>query len=175
VVQIQQWMPQVNIESKREPVGTWVIGEVPVQRGEYIGRKQIVPLPMWSAEKGTYLLQEMPRYKVRLAKEQPKGQLVDFTTRFILVDYEGGKVRPMLANRSIDDEAFTEMLILQPDGTLTVRSALEDLEDPERKERYEKWEKWIQKVEETTQRVGQPTMPGGEDPGGFGRGGGPGS
>lgn len=170
VVQVQQWLEQVNIESKREPVGTWVVGDVPVQRGEFIGRKQVVSLPMWSAEKGTYILQELPRYKVWKAKEQPKGLLVDFSTPYILVDYEGGKVRPVVADRRVEDEASSEMLVLRPDGSLTVHSSLEDMADKDRTERNQKWEDWVKAVEEKTLQVGLPTQPGGDDSGKFQRG-----
>jgi hypothetical protein len=171
VVQIQQWMPQVAIDSKREPIGTWVIGDIPVNRGERIGRKQLVPLPMWSAEKGTYLLQELPKYKVWHAKEQPKGVLVDFSTRFILVDYEGGKVRPQIGDRGIEDEASTEMLILRPDGTVILHDSAADMADADRAERENKWEEWLDTVKKITQQVGLPTAPGSGDQPGFGRGG----
>jgi hypothetical protein len=175
VVQIQSWMEQVKIEgTKREPIGTWVVGEVPVFRGEYIGRRQLVPLPMWSAEKGTYILQELPKYKVWRAREQPKGLLVDFTTRNLLVDYEGGKVRPQVGDRSIDDEAGTELLVLRPDGSVVVRSSVADMEDKDRRDRFKKWEEWLENVKKATEQRGQPFSPG-EGDSGFGRpGGGPG-
>ena len=175
VVQVQQWMPQVAIESKREPVGTWVIGEMPVYRGEHIGKKQIVPLPMWSAEKGTYILQELPKYKVWKAREQPKGLLVDFSTPFLLVDYDGGKVRPQIGDRAIDDEAATELLILRPDGSVVVHNSAADMEDTDRKDRQQKWDGWIDAVKKMTEQVGLPSMPGAPGGDGFNRGSGGGS
>jgi len=171
VVQIQQWMREVAIDTnKREPVGVWVIGDIPVHRGEYIGKKQLVSLPMWSAEKGTYLLQELPKYKVWKAREQPKGVLVDFTTKFLLVDYEGGRVRSQVGERGLDDEAATEMLILRPDGSVIVHNSDADMADKDRQDRQQKWDDWLKAVTDITQRVG-PTTSGGSDAPGFQRGG----
>jgi hypothetical protein len=172
VVQMQSWMTQVRLDAnKREPVGAWVVGDVPAARGEYIGKKTILTLPMWSAEKLQYLLQELAgKVKVAKAKEQPKGMLVDLTTPNLLVDYEGGKVRTFLNNQDVRDEAAVDMLILTPNG-LVVKNSAADMANPERADREKKWRDWIAKVEENTKAAG-PT--GGEagDGGkpGFGRG-----
>ena len=86
-------MEQVRTDGgKREPVGAWVVAEMPVGRGEYVGRKQYVKLPLWSSETQQYLLREMAD-KVVKGKYQPKGWLVDFSTKSVLVDFEGGKVK----------------------------------------------------------------------------------
>ena len=94
VIQITSWMEQVKAGegSKREPVGAWVVAEMPVGRGEYIGRKQYVRLPLWSSETEQYVLREVSD-KVVKGKYQPKGWLVDFSTQSVLVDFEGGKVK----------------------------------------------------------------------------------
>ena len=95
VVQIATWMEQVKAGEgpKREPIGAWVVAEMPVGRGEYIGRRQYpVKLPLWSSESQQYVLREFAD-KVAKGKYQPKGWLVDFSTRSVLVDFEGGKVK----------------------------------------------------------------------------------
>ena len=166
VVQMATWMEQVRTDagSKREPVGAWVVTEIPVGRGDYIGRRQYVKLPVWSSEAQEYLLRETPDKVVtgpRGAKtvQQPKGWMVDFSTRSILADFEGGKVKNkfnvgfddkgnlVTKTRPVEEESATELLILRPDGKLTVRSSLEDEGDPNRKEVSSRWSDWLKLVE----------------------------
>jgi len=162
VVQFQTWTERVAIDSgKSEPAGYWVVAEVPVQRGEYVGRKQIVSLPMWSSEKIQFILQQLPKYTVWKAREQPKGMLVDFSTQTLLVDYEGGKTRTKVSDRDITDESDIELLLLQPDGQVVVRSSGVDREDADRKAREEAWKKWLDEIKKATDAVGAPTVPGG--------------
>ncbi|MBP3958037.1 hypothetical protein J8F10_22505 [Gemmata sp. G18] len=61
VVQMASWMEQVRTDSgtKHEPVGSWVVTEIPVGRGEYVGRKQYVKLPLWSSETNLYQFREV--------------------------------------------------------------------------------------------------------------------
>lgn len=100
VVEMCTWMLDVRLDGsgKREPVGAWVVADMPVGRGEYLGRKQYVKLPLWSSETKAYVLREMPD-KIFSTKvngkdmPQPKGWLVDFSTRNVLVDFEGGRVQ----------------------------------------------------------------------------------
>jgi hypothetical protein len=165
VVQFQSWTERVPIDSgKSEPAGYWVVAEVPVKRGDYVGRKQLVPMPMWSSEKVAYILQELPKYKLisgtRPANDQPKGLLVDFSTQTLLVDYEGGKVKTKLGDRVVEDEADTEMMFLKPDGTVTVRNSGVDRENADRKEREEAWRKWLDEIKQITNSAGALTNPG---------------
>ena len=60
--------------------------------------------------------------------------------QYMLVDYEGGKVRQAVGDRSIEDVAPTELLILQPDGSVVVRNSALDMVDKEREDRQKKWE-----------------------------------
>jgi hypothetical protein len=171
VVQVQQWLHQVRIEEKTEPIGAWVVGDIPVARGEFIGKKQLLTLPLWSSQKVKYILQELPRYKVNpTAKEQPKGVLVDLTSNNVCVDYEGGKQSRPFGDRTVEDDGAVEMLILRPDGTLSVRNSGTDMANPERVDRQKKWDEWIEKVKADTAAAGQLGAPmGGE--GNFGAGG----
>ena len=61
VLQVATWMEQVRTDGgKREPVGAWVVAEMPVGRGDYVGRKQFIKLPLWSSETRQYLLRDIP-------------------------------------------------------------------------------------------------------------------
>lgn len=154
VVEMCTWMEEVRTDSsnKREPVGAWVVADIPVGRGEYIGRKQYIKLPLWSSENKTYILREVPD-KVIPPKSgsretaQPKGWLVDFSTQSVLVDFEGGKVRTRANGKDITEDVASELLIVRPDGKLIVKSSLLDEEDETRKHVVSVWNKWVAEVE----------------------------
>lgn len=157
VVQVLTWMEQVRTESNsaREPVGAWVVAEMPVGRGEYVGRKTYVKLPLWSSTQTAYTFREIqnvaafnPKDKKDVAGAVPQGWLIDFTAdRSILVDFEGGKVRTVAGrNPSVEDEVATEMLIVRSDGMLSVRNSAVDAEDPLRKQYTADWDKWLTEV-----------------------------
>jgi len=170
VVQMLAWMEQVRTDAsgQREPVGGWVAAEIPVGRGEFIGKKTYVKLPLWSSENEKYILRELPASALRKGKSQPKGWLVDFSSKSVLVDYEGGRVRTKLSNgRSpLEEEVATEMLIALPDGTLQYRNSQVDERNENRLTYVGKWKKWLQDVEAN----GGTTAPGGPGTGQFDRG-----
>ncbi len=148
LVELYNWMEQVRTGSGREPVGAWVMAEIPVGRGEFIGRKHYVKLPLWSSVAQAYVLREVPDKVIRTppgAKDvaQPKGWLVDFTTPAILLDFEGGALRERIANKEVREDADTELLILRPDGKLEVRKSRQDQDDLLRKRLSEMWEQWL--------------------------------
>jgi hypothetical protein len=154
VVQTCNWMEQIRTGDggKREPVGAWVVADFPVARGEYIGRKQYVKLPLWSSENTAYILREIPDDvippKGGKRSPQPRGWLIDFSNnKSILVDFEGGKVRTKVGSRDVTEEAGTEMLIYRPDGRLTVRRSVEDERDETRLGIVADWASWIKTVE----------------------------
>jgi hypothetical protein len=153
VVELCTWMEEVRTDSsnKREPVGAWVVADIPVGPGEFIGRKQYVKLPLWSSENKMYILREVPDKVIppRGGKDvpQPKGWLVDFSTRSILVDYDGGKVTTKVGGKLITEDVASELLILRPDGKLIVKNSLQDEDDPTRKQIVSIWTKWVGEVE----------------------------
>lgn len=168
VVETCTWMEQVRTGDggKREPVGAWVVADFPVGRGEYVGRKSYVKLPLWSSETKAYVLREIPDKvipKIPGLKEpaQPKGWLMDFTTnKSILVDFEGGRVRTRVGGREVVEEVATEMLLLRPDGKLIVKRSLDTEADGLHKQIVSDWEKWLKAV---TDRKAS----GSDDPSGF--------
>jgi hypothetical protein len=162
VVQVQQWRQEVRTgDGKREPVGAWIVAEMPVGRGEYIGRKQYVRLPLWSSEVNNYVLREIPD-KVLKGQEQPKGWLVDFTDQSVLVDFEGGKVKARIGNTDYSDDVAEELLILGRDGKLLVRNSLADEGDPNRKAYTGIWESWLRAAELRKSPTGNTTGAPGE-------------
>lgn len=174
VLQVVRWMEQVRTDSgaKREPVGSWVVAEMPVGRGEFVGRKQYIKLPLWSSETQQYTLREVAD-KVVKGKFQPKGWLVDFSTRSVLVDFEGGKVKSRvnvrfdergnavpINGRNIDEDAANEVLIVREDGKLVVRSSQADEADAGRKAIVTEWARWVSEVQKrpagTSGGMGEP-------------------
>jgi hypothetical protein len=178
VVQFQTWLPQVRIDgsgNKTEPIGTWVVADMPVAAGDYIGRRQLVELPLWSASQQAYVLRDLSG-GVKVAglanqKNQPKGWPVNFRTLSVLVDFVGGKTKATLSDRTVTDDSATEVLILRPDGKLLVRSSADDEENPDRKGRETTWDSWLTRVKERKE-LAPTAAPNDPRGGGFGRGGG---
>ena len=150
VVEICRWLAEVRVDAgKREPVGAWVVADIPVGRGEYIGRKQYIKLPLWSSENKAYILREInTTAKTTVTQQHPKGWMVDFANGplDILVDFEGGRVKTPSSKVIVEDVA-TELLVLSSDGKLSVRKSLVDENDPERKQIVNVWTKWVADVE----------------------------
>jgi len=160
VVQVQRWLERVQTESsgRQEPIGTWVVAEVPVGRGEYVGRKQYLRLPLWSSVTEGYVLRATPdtlpptRPKEK-PKEFPPGWLVDFSSPDILVDFEGGMTRTSLVSgrSQIEEDSATELLIAEPapgGGTvLRVKNSVVDMADRARDQRTRNWDEWLKLVE----------------------------
>ena len=173
VIEMARWMEEVPIGSgKREPVGAWVVADIPTGRGEYLGRKHYVKLPLWSAVTSQYVLREVADRIVtgRKDTQQPKGWLVDFTTKDILVDFEGGKVKTRTrSNREVTEDVATEMLIVREDGQLEVKKSIEDEANSERKKLVEGWESWTKNVERRKDTAPDGGFDRGGEPGGSGR------
>lgn len=167
VVQVQQWVPQVRASgSNFEPVGTWIVAEMPVAPGEYIGRRQLIKLPLWSSSAGAYALRELAG-GVRVAglrgeSNQPKGWPVSFRTGTLLLDFDGGQVKTQAGNRELKDESATELLVMDPDGKLKVMSSAADMADQERIKHDKTWIEWIDRVKNRVNLVPQPGGFGGQ-------------
>lgn len=158
VIQVLTWMEQVRTEAGgvREPVGAWVQAEMPVGRGEYVGRKSFVKLPLWSSTQNNYTFREIPGKTIPTtplnpAPIQPQGWLVDFTAdKSVLVDFTGGnRVETTIRRDQIvrDDGVATELLIVRNDGKLVVRNTTTDADDTLRKQLSGGWAKWLAEVE----------------------------
>ena len=152
VIQIQTWMEKVRIDgtgNKSEPVGTWVVAAMPVGPGEYIGRRQLVELPLWSAGIVNYVLRELTG-GAKIAgvkdKNQPKGWPVNFRTLSVLVDFDGGKTKTKVNDKDVYDDAAAELLILRADGKMIVRNSADDMDEEARAKRNKDWDDWLARV-----------------------------
>jgi hypothetical protein len=169
VVQKLTWLEQVRVDqgNQREPVGAWVAAEMPVPRGGFVGRKTYVKLPLWSSEENRYTLREAQAMKLGKGKDAaaPKGWMVDFSGRDVLVDFDGGKVTTKVGSKTVIEDVATELLIVRPDGRLTVRTSGADMGNPERVKDTAEWARWQRDVEAGVANTGTGT--GGTSP--FGR------
>jgi hypothetical protein len=177
VIQMQRWVPQTMFGEVVEPIGAWVQADIPVGVGEYIGKKWLVELPLWRAALGMHVLSPPKENATKplihnwpSKIKAPLGRPVDFRTPHVLLDFEGGKVNSNVGDKKVQDEAATELLILREDGTVEVRSELEDAQVKERENREKGWKDWITVVKQKT-----PASAMGFDLGGRGGPGGPGS
>jgi hypothetical protein len=128
LLQVQRWLPTANIKGYREPVADWVVADVVARRGYYLGGEQFVNLPIWSSEFNRYVLRKVPADKDAKHKEGRRGVVMDPTKpgpRYAVVDIEGGTIRKRFT-RQIDDESATEILLVDEDGRLYVRSSARD-------------------------------------------------
>jgi hypothetical protein len=140
VFQFHRWVESTPLNKDKDivPVGDWAIADrVFVSRGEYVGRKVRVDLPIWKYSQNAYVL-PIEEQKKRNAYDRRTftGLDVDFgfdnspTEDTILVDFEGGRV--FSQSPKMDDTCRTEVLMLSPDGKLLARNSAKDTEDEER-------------------------------------------
>ena len=123
-------------------VGDWVIGDMPVRRGEYIGRMEQAEVPVWFETRERFDLAKPPpppRINNPLLRPPPppKGIPVDFTTTELLVDWEGGRYyQPIRTGektfRDVREDSNVEMLVLGADGKVRVHNSRLDSKDKDR-------------------------------------------
>jgi hypothetical protein len=184
--QVHRWFDRVRqpgFEAIR--LGDWLVAErVLAYRGEYLRWDIETQVPKWdAAEKAFKIATTAPKRGTKPIPHIP----VTFTTETesnllpaILVDFQGGLQEQNFAqgkaSRYVTDSSGVEVLILSPDGELTVRYGRED-SDPdtavgkERKDRYEAFKKRLKKLKE----VEEPMKKDNKNPFGDGRKGGKGS
>src|SRR5262249_7223285 len=148
------------------------------RRGEYIGRVEDEKVAMWNPKQEAFVFAVPAEAKRRATARRQKGIPVDFGTRYVLVDFQGGKQEEAAAKNApkIRYESPLEVLLLSPDGKLLVRNSREDTANSERQDRVLTWQHWIKDVEEGAKRtqmsasqiMGMPGAgggPGGQPPG----------
>jgi hypothetical protein len=160
-LQLQRWADFVRPIgiSRPEPIGDWLVADLRVHRGQFIGETTKIKLPIWSMVAGTFLFRDpqnaRPAMSMFAPRQRSDGQWpVDFTPlpQAILVDFEGGSGTYLANRKQIIDQAEVDMLILADDGKLFVRRSQVDLNDPERKKREETWRKWLELVQADTDK-----------------------
>jgi len=169
VAQVQWWLPQLILPGSnvQEPIGAWVTADLPVGPGEFIGRKALVPLPLWSSKTENYVmssrkLQKGGIYGVK-ADETPPGQIVNFTTSNLLIDFDGRKT----PTKDKELDVASELLVMHPDGTVEVLSGVRAADDAGRAKRLDLFSKWVEDVKKRKE-LGVPTPGMGPDDGGRG-------
>jgi hypothetical protein len=168
-VQIHRWFDYIELNKSKlaqVPVGDWEIAEyVDAKRGEYIGRVEDEEVAMWNPQQEAFVF-AVPADKKRPVRQR-KGIPVDFGTRYILVDFQGGRQEEAARKDAakIRDESPLEVLVLSPDGKLLVRNSRDDTDNPDRKDRLDTWQHWIKDVRDGSLRTQMPAsqmmMPGG--------------
>jgi hypothetical protein len=160
-LQLQRWADFVrpNGIARPEPIGDWLIADLKVHRGQFIGETTKIKLPLWSMVANTFLFRDPQGVRVPRSIFDPRPRSdgmwpVDFTPlpQAILVDFDGGAGTYMANRKQIIDQAEVDMLILADDGKLFVRRSQVDLNDPERKKREETWRKWLDIVQADTDK-----------------------
>jgi len=161
-MQVHRWLETTNLNPEQRgsqvAIGDWSVGDVPVRRGEYIGRPENVKVAMWFPQKRAFdiavPIQAVTRPGIIGVRPQIiKGIPVNFTTEDLLVDWDGGKISQTFrapdgkASRDVREDANVEYLIMTPDGKLSMRSSRADKENPERAERFNEWDNWVKQVE----------------------------
>ena len=71
LVQFQRWSDQISVDTYKEPVGDWIVADVPVARGSYVGGTPVlVNVPLWSSAQEKFLFRDV---MVKADKPAPKG------------------------------------------------------------------------------------------------------
>jgi hypothetical protein len=142
--QFIRWVESTPLDPRDNetvPVGDWAVADrVFVARGEFIGRKVKIDIPVWQYSKNAFVL---PTGEKNVKEKNrgliPTGIDVDFgqdnpDNETVLVDFEGGRsYHP--TNKNLADASRTEVLMLSPDGKLLARNSAKDTDDEYRKAR----------------------------------------
>jgi hypothetical protein len=155
--QFHRWVEttqQSRKDTEQIPVGEWAVADrVFVARGEYVGRKVNIDIPIWKYTQNTFILPaEGNKPSARAGGKVPTGIDVDFgqdppENNLILVDFEGGN-RLAVPNSKATDDCGIEVLMLSPNGKLLARNSAKDTNDEDRKKRRDEVLKRIQSVRE---------------------------
>jgi len=188
VVQIQRWREYLSFGTKQEPIGAWIMAEMPVGPGDYIGRRALVALPLWRSSiqdptatketldpySGGYVLPspdaKMPMLALWPSDSStrkftlPRVRILDFRTPDVLIDFDGGSVTTKAGSLSQKDDAAAELLILRDDGKIEVRKESTDMANTNpltfRAQREKGWDDWITRVRKQTDTTAPGTAPG---------------
>ncbi len=148
MMQIQRWLPQIKIDTYKEPLGDWLVANTIVTEGTYFGSKELVEVPLWSSESKNFVIRKTMAIRDAKSKNPVRGVLVDTTrTDMIVADVEGGdssmgsSANP---NKKVTDSCDREILLISDDGSMVqVFSELAGTRNADRKKREDKWKNWI--------------------------------
>jgi hypothetical protein len=160
-LQFQRWADFVRPTgyTRDEPIGDWLVADLKVHRGQFIGENTKIKLPLWSMVANTFLFRDplgtRPIGSMFAQRPRSEGMWpVEFTPlpQAILVDFEGGSGTYQANRKQVIDQSEVNMLVLGDDGKLFMRRSQVDLNDPERKKREETWRKWLEIVQADTDK-----------------------
>ncbi len=162
VIQVQQWLDRLRIGTKQEPLGAFVQAEMPVAVGEFVGRRVPVELPLWRSAALNYVLPQgdtkspiypnWPKDTNNNKYTLPKMRVLDFRTKNVLVDFEGGHTNTKVGTLTLSDDSASDLLIVREDGKIEVRSESLDMADSPgsvataRKQREDAWNEWLKRI-----------------------------
>ncbi len=152
-MEVQAWMDEVRTDpntNSADLLGDWVMEDIDIGGGQLIAGRKEVRLPVWDPSQQKYHFKNLAT-RIKTATGTGKKGLVpiDFTSRALLVDFEGGKESRFVKGKTVQDDAGLEVLIMTFDGRLQVRSDRADYFDSARVSRHEDWKTWVDKVDET--------------------------
>jgi hypothetical protein len=155
-MQVQEWLETIQTDPNNRAstflVGDWSILERDlVRRGEYIGAVKETDVPVWwpTAKKFLFALHpDDAKKRPAGSRAKPKGVPLNFDTRALLVDFEGGKQTFQAPDKKVSDESQIEILVLTKDGKLLVRDNKTDTEDKTREDRLKQWKATLKEVRE---------------------------
>jgi hypothetical protein len=161
-VQLQRWYSTIRPEglARQEPFGEWLVTDLKAFRGQYVGERASILLPLWSMEFTAFLFREPPRARpapgvvVGTYRRPEPVWALDLmpTPPVLLVDFEGGNGQYYgPKNKTVPDTPGVEMLFLNSDGTLRVARSGQDMNDAERIKRETNWNQWLDKVRQDTE------------------------
>jgi hypothetical protein len=160
VFQIHQWLEELDTDKKAHdftPVGEWAVAErIVVNRGEYIGRKVRVEVPVWMPALDTFHLAASGSANKRIT-----GVEVDFANpvnETILIDFEGGPIQYQRPGAlKVQEDTTLETVMLSPEGKLLAHDSQSDTNNIDRKNRLVAWRERIKDVKEPKTGDNKPT------------------
>ena len=182
IVQMQQWVEKLRLGTKQEPIGGWIQAEMPVAVGDFIGKRVPVELPLWRSAALNYVLPHgdtktniypnWPKDTNSAKYTLPKTRVLDFRSKNVLVDFEGGHTNTKVGGVALGDDSMSELLILREDGKIEVRSEARDMVEnvlptppTPRAQRDLAWHEWLERIRKVEDTESAGMGPGSTGPG----------
>jgi hypothetical protein len=162
VLQIHKWLENIASTSRTfRPVGEWGVAErLFVSRGEFIGRKLRVEVPLWMETQAAFTV---PTKKVVLRKDRVTGKEtvrydptldIEFAhpnNESVLVDFtekEQEYLRQGIEEPVQEEDVRAELVVFSSEGKLLGTNSVDDLDDSKRQERLTQWRTRVKNIKE---------------------------
>ncbi len=180
-LQLERWVDVFEPPGSRTnvPVGDWAVADrILVNRGEFVGGKYDIELPIWDSFEEQFLVYTNPSERRRRAAQRVAVPFTESDSESpILVDFSGGTIsftKPE-ERRPVEDKGMPrEVLFLSPEGRLVVRNSLVDAKDAEREKHLQEYQTRLREAKDTNKPDQKKPQQGGAatEGGAFGKGGG---